>query len=107
VTSEPLTPALSPQETPTLLPPSQEGAKERVRGSRALTPSPPWIAPLLPPVARPERPISRPEPVINVTIGRIEVRATVAQTQTVHKPRSAPPVMTLDEYLQKRSKGDR
>jgi hypothetical protein len=43
-------------------------------------------------------------PTINVTIGRIEVRATTAAAQ----PRKQPPVaqtMSLDEYLRKRNQG--
>ena len=72
-----------------------------------LTPSATLIAPAIPYQAGPERPVSQPEPVINVTIGRIEVRATPASTPQSQKTRSTPPVMTLDEYLQKRSKGDR
>jgi hypothetical protein len=68
----------------------------------------PSIIPSAPVISsRPEQPIPKPEPVINVTIGRIEVRAMPPSTQQVKKPRSTPPVMTLDEYLQKRSKGDR
>jgi hypothetical protein len=101
--------SLSPRETPTLPPPSQGGSEEGVRGRNQglLKPSATLIAPVIPSPAGPKRPISQPEPVINVTIGRIEVRATPASAQPVQKPRSTPPVMTLDEYLRKRSKGDR
>lgn len=50
--------------------------------------------------------ISSPEPTIQVTIGRIEVRATPPPTaQPQSQQRSAPPVMSLDQYLQQRSKG--
>lgn len=45
-------------------------------------------------------------PTIQVTIGRIEVRATPAPTQHAKQPRSAPSVMTLDEYLRNRGKGE-
>lgn len=72
-----------------------------------LTPSVVLIAPVIPSSTGPEKPLSQPEPVINVTIGRIEVRATPASTQPVHKPRSTPPVMTLEEYLGKRCKEER
>lgn len=43
------------------------------------------------------------EPTVHVTIGRIEVRATPQQTST-SRARSASPVMSLDEYLRRRSK---
>lgn len=74
---------------------------------RLLTPSLVPIAPIIPSVAGPERPLSQPAPVISVTIGRIEVRATPTSVQPAHKPRSMPPVMTLDEYLRKRAEGER
>lgn len=47
--------------------------------------------------------MSRPEPVINVTIGRIEVRATVSQQKQTPKSESRTPVMSLEEYLRRRS----
>lgn len=74
---------------------------------RLLTPSLIPIVPIIPSLAGPERPTSQPEPVINVTIGRIEVRAIPASAQPAQKPRSMPPVMTLDEYLRKRAEGER
>lgn len=43
------------------------------------------------------------EPTIQVTIGRIEVRATSAPAPAPGKERSAPRVMSLDEYLQRRT----
>jgi hypothetical protein len=48
-----------------------------------------------------------PTPTIQVTIGRIEVRATPSPTTTARsqQQRSTPPVMSLDEYLHQRSKG--
>ena len=49
-------------------------------------------------------PPTRPTPTIHVTIGRIEVRATPPPAQHAKKPNSAPPVMTLDDYLRQRSK---
>jgi hypothetical protein len=45
-----------------------------------------------------------PAPTVNVTIGRVEVRATPAAPASTPKPRSAP-VMTLEEYLQRRATG--
>ncbi|MGH7512745.1 MAG: hypothetical protein ACREOQ_07470, partial [Gemmatimonadales bacterium] len=41
---------------------------------------------------------------IEVSIGRIEVRATPA-AEDAGKPRAAPPTMTLDEYLRRRAGG--
>jgi hypothetical protein len=50
-------------------------------------------------------PEPKPEPTINVTIGRIEVRATPPPIQQPSEQRSAPRVMTLEEYLRQRSQG--
>ena len=49
-------------------------------------------------------PASEPAPVINVTIGRIEVRATTPSTSGRKQP-SVKPLMSLDEYLQRRTRG--
>lgn len=49
-------------------------------------------------------PTSEPAPVINVTIGRIEVRATTPTTPPRKQP-SAKPLMSLDEYLRRRTRG--
>lgn len=46
-----------------------------------------------------------PEPTIQVTIGRVEVRATPPPAPAPRKERSAPPVMSLDEYLRQRDNG--
>lgn len=70
-----------------------------------LQPSATLIAPVLPAAGGPEKPVSQPEPVINVTIGRIEVRATVSPQKQSPKPEKRPPVMGLEEYLRQRSKG--
>ena len=43
-----------------------------------------------------------PETIVNVTIGRIEVRASQPAGKT-EKPRHTPPLMGLDEYLRQRS----
>jgi hypothetical protein len=46
------------------------------------------------------------ETIINVAIGRIEVRATPAETASRQRQRSSGPrVMKLDEYLHQRSQG--
>jgi erythromycin esterase-like protein len=48
-----------------------------------------------------------PEQVINVTIGRIEVRATAPPPAQARSANQKPPVMSLDEYLQRRAGGGR
>lgn len=53
----------------------------------------------------PEQPTPQPETVINVAIGRIEVRATPASTPKRERQQNGPKIMTLDDYLQKRSRG--
>jgi hypothetical protein len=51
------------------------------------------------------QPVPQPAPTIQVTIGRIEVRATPAPTSGVtSKPRQAP-AMSLDDYLRQRNRG--
>lgn len=59
------------------------------------------------PQAQPEA--STPEPAIQVTIGRVEVRAVTAPpTTTRSQPQSArPPAMSLDEYLRRQEQGGR
>lgn len=44
-----------------------------------------------------------PQPMITVTIGRIEVRATVSPAQRAPKLQSRNPTMSLEEYLRHRS----
>jgi hypothetical protein len=46
------------------------------------------------------------EPTIQVTIGRVEIRATVAPTP-VRKTTARPPAMSLDEYLKRRNEASR
>ena len=46
-----------------------------------------------------------PETVINVAIGRIEVRATPATAPRRERQSTGPKVMTLDDYVQQRSRG--
>jgi hypothetical protein len=50
------------------------------------------------------RPSPQPQPIVRVTIGRIEVRA-VGSSQSPSKPRATPPVMNLDDYLRRRNQG--
>ena len=60
--------------------------------------------PVVKPLVEPEPAALPPETVINVAIGRIEVRATPAATPRRERP-PAPKVMTLDDYVQQRSRG--
>jgi len=46
-----------------------------------------------------------PETVVNVAIGRIEVRATSPASPKRERQPSGPKVMTLDDYVQQRSRG--
>lgn len=64
-----------------------------------------------PPSPRPfsSRPQSKNPPVapsINVTIGRIEVRATPPPPTQSQPSRASAPIMSLDEYLRRRAGGD-
>lgn len=53
-----------------------------------------------------QSPAPEPPPVINVTIGRIEVRATTAASNAPRRTEpSAKPLLSLDEYLRRRAKG--
>lgn len=53
-----------------------------------------------------QSPASESPPIINVTIGRIEVRAATAASSTPRRSEPlAKPLMSLDEYLRRRTKG--
>jgi hypothetical protein len=54
----------------------------------------------------PQREAPAPEPVIHITIGRIEVRATAAPKAPARERPAARPAVDLDEYLRQRSKGE-
>jgi len=56
--------------------------------------------PAAPPSAEPVS----PTPIIQVTIGRIDVRATPAPAAPAQRQRATPPVMGLDDYLRQRAK---
>ena len=70
----------------------------------------PTPALLTPPAYRPRfqatatSPPTTSEPSVQVTIGRIEVRASTEPTR--QKEKTAPPVMGLDEYLKTRTRGE-
>lgn len=68
-----------------------------------LKPRPNTPLPVLPDEAEPPAPPT--ETVINVAIGRIEVRATPAATPSRERQPAGPKVRTLDDYLQQRSRG--
>lgn len=59
----------------------------------------------LPDEEQEQTPAPSPENVINVAIGRIEVRATPAPTSRRERQQHGPKVMTLDDYMQQRSRG--
>ena len=80
-----------PTASPTPIPPTQE--------LHPVTLPLPDLAPRSAP--------SQPNQTINVSIGRIEVRATPSPAAPPRKPAPAPRVMSLDEYLQSRSNGGR
>jgi hypothetical protein len=54
----------------------------------------------------PAKAVARPEPTstIQVTIGRVEVRATPPPAKPTSEKHSGPAVMSLDEYLRRRAK---
>ena len=87
-----------------MITPERDAHREltRTRDFHAVFQRPPSLRSLIP-----QQPKSSPvKPSINVTIGRIEVRATLppasAKTQ-----RPAPPILSLDEYLHQRAGGNR
>jgi len=104
--------ASSPLSTP-----AERGGGEDSRanrpGDRELPESKPASTILQPKVTVIERtppPAHReaPAPTIQVTIGRIEVRATPAAKAPVRERPAAPPsTLSLEEYLRQRSKGGR
>jgi hypothetical protein len=71
-----------------------------------LVPAPPAPAP--PSAAiQPAPALPEPAPIIQVTIGRIEVRATPPSAQPARAARAGGPAMSLDEYLRTRNGGSR
>ncbi|MGH6871396.1 MAG: hypothetical protein ACREHE_07815 [Rhizomicrobium sp.] len=92
-------PPAPPSATPDMAPPLAPVA----------APSPPFERPLLAPPAQPPRRETEirhadTEPVIQVTIGRIEVRAIEERETRPRKREAAAPVMSLDDYLRARTK---
>jgi hypothetical protein len=74
------------------------------RDVRAVSPRPPPSRPL----PAPRSPKNTPAPPsINVTIGRVEVRATLPPRAPSQAPRASSPIMNLEEYLRQRAGGNR
>jgi hypothetical protein len=100
--AEPRPPAIAHSESPPVQPTRPSAP--------ATTAVEPRVTPYVKPSARARaEPAAtpKPAPTIQVTIGRIEVRATPPPAPP-QKQRSAPPVMSLDEYLRQRARrGDR
>jgi hypothetical protein len=57
--------------------------------------------------SQPPHEIPAAEPSIHVTIGRVEVRATLPAPARSQPPRAAAPIMSLDQYLRDRAGGGR
>jgi hypothetical protein len=86
---------LVPKVTPQPLPVARNLKPNRLAGPQ----------PAAPDEQQQPTPVASPDTVINVAIGRIEVRATPAPT-TRRERRQGPKVMTLDDYVQQRSRGN-
>jgi hypothetical protein len=64
----------------------------------------PVVARMAPEPLLSTRRAQKSEPVIHVTIGRVEVRAVAASTSDSTRPERPSPVMSLDEYLRTRTR---
>jgi hypothetical protein len=93
--------------SPTILPPAQSDP-EAVSKPPPKSNLPPDLTPFIPPLPdlNYQYQLSEPTPIVNVTIGRIEVRAASAPRAPVRKTSPAAAVMSLDEYLRSRTNGD-
>ena len=94
-----------PEKIIEIMTPERDAHREltRARDFDAVSQWPPSLRSLLPP-QQPK--ISPVKPSINVTIGRIEVRATLPPA-SAKTPRPAAPILSLDEYLHQRAGGNR
>lgn len=100
--------ALTPQpRTQTIEPP--ETRRPRIEVSPNITAQPriaAYAEPKASPVQQTEA-ATEQQPVINITIGRVEVRASMSQSRVRQGSRAQSPVMSLDEYLRQRKEGER
>ncbi len=118
-----VTPQVMPaRETMREAPPTDPGDRASRRNERSESLLDGFVAPgqgrhgvVAPPPTAARRPDRDPspladaasgsEPIVNVTIGRIEVRAVTAQPAPAHQGPPQPKPMSLDEYLQRRRGG--
>jgi hypothetical protein len=111
--TEPRSVPARPMITPA--PPREEGEQLPISPARATAPlrrqDPLWpedrLAPLGIRAEGPRRGVGRSaaEPVVRVTIGRIEVRATAPAPPPAPAARPAGPRLSLEEYLRRRNEG--
>src|SRR5258708_11441458 len=80
--------------------------RERVITRREAMPAPPPRTTRPRPRAAAAEPAASPEPVIHVSIGRVEVRAVTARETPQRTPKRSP-VMTIDDYVAKRNAKER
>ncbi len=103
-----LTPASAPP-APAPSPAAPTQAKP-AKAAPAPVPAPPILQPRVQAVERGPFPARREEPaaepVIHVTIGRIEVRATPAPKAPARERQAARPAVDLEEYLRQRAQGE-
>lgn len=96
----------------------RDASQQREADAALTRPAPPATPPVLLPSPRPPLPVVRsqsvlvreappPAPTIQVTIGRIEVRATSPSPATPKKAPSKPVAMSLEDYLKQRNEGRR
>jgi hypothetical protein len=106
---ERLAPSPEPVPAPaTRVEPQVVNLPEEPPAGRGPQPGSPTVVPALPapaPPAAPREEQQPPRPAINVTIGRVEVRAVFAPPpQPAPRPQPAP-AMSLEEYLKQRDGG--
>lgn len=91
-----------------------EPARQAVESGQPLAPAGPLTTMMAPAIVKlapraaladPTPASDAPAPVIQVTIGRIEVRATPPAARSAKTASSSTPLMSLDEYLRRRAKG--
>jgi hypothetical protein len=98
--------AVIPSVQPTHQSPKPENLPLELPANRPAIPDLRPIIPSLPDLT-PKHIVTQPTRTVTVTIGRIEVRAASPPPTLPRKSSSAPALMSLDEYLQSRVKGER